>query len=327
MWRKLADAASAQEWEYQATAEDRAAAKLTLINNVADAYFNLAYLEAAIHETRESIVNYEKILEVIRARFRYGKVDSLEPEQAAQSLLAARNSLIDLEVQRKTTLQTLLLLLNLGPDASLPLTFPDLLALSSPEVDLEVPLAVLANRPDLKAAEYRLQRAFKDVRAAQKEWYPTITLGAAVNSSSDRARTMFDVPFASGMVSLNLPFLQWNTVKWNVKISEADYDEVKLDFEASITTALNEVDTAWFQYRKSGETLRNTAEKHEHDVKISAYYKSRYDLGAGELSDWLSALNTAVESQLVLLQSRYQVLRYENTIYKAMAGRYTRVGL
>lgn len=325
LWRKLADAASAQEWEYRATEEDRASARLALVNNVVDGYFNLAYLEGAIAETRQRIVNYEKILEVVTFRFRYGKVDGIEPEQAAQSLLAARNSLIDLEMQRKTGMQTLLLLLNLAPDAALQLTFPDLLTLKTPEVDLDVPLAVLANRPDLKAAEYRLQRAFKNVRATQKEWYPGITLGASLSSSSDKARTMFDVPFAMGMVSLNLPFLQWNTVKWNVKISEADYDEVKLDFEAGITTALNEVDTAWAQYLMAGDLSRNMAKKHEHDVKISGYYKTRYELGAGELSDWLNALNTAMESQLSLLQSRYQVLRYENAIYKAMAGRYSRI--
>lgn len=79
-------------------------------------------------------------------------------------------------------------------------------------------MAVLANRPDLIAAEYRFQKAFKDVRAAQKAWYSSISLGAMLSSSSDSVHTMFDVPFTRGMLSINLPFLQWNAVKWNIKI-------------------------------------------------------------------------------------------------------------
>ena len=48
LWRKLSATADAQVWEYQATHEDMANTRLTLINNVADAYFNIAYLNEAI---------------------------------------------------------------------------------------------------------------------------------------------------------------------------------------------------------------------------------------------------------------------------------------
>ena len=48
LWRKLSATADAQVWEYQATRQDMANTRLTLINNVADAYFNIAYLNEAI---------------------------------------------------------------------------------------------------------------------------------------------------------------------------------------------------------------------------------------------------------------------------------------
>ena len=58
-------------------------------------------------------------------------------------------------------------------------------------------------------------------------------------------------------------------------------------------------------------------------MAIVDYYQIRYDLGAAELKDYLEALNTADASALSLLETRYQLLTQENSIYKAMGGRYT----
>ena len=55
-------------------------------------------------------------------------------------------------------------------------------------VNLDVPITVLANRPDLRAAEYRLQASQQSVNAQKRSWYPSITLGASLSTSSDKAK-------------------------------------------------------------------------------------------------------------------------------------------
>ena len=323
LWRKLADSASAQKWEYQATIEDKEAARLTLINNVVDTYYHLAYIHSAINITKNNITHYQKIQQLAQTRYTAGKTSVLPFEQAKQSLLSAQNTLLDLQSQQKTDEQILRNLLNLKPTDSLNLSFTDLASVKSPGVWLDVPLSVLANRPDLKAAEYRLQKAFKNAKASQKSWYPTVTIGASVSSSSDAARTAFNFPFTSGNISVDFPFLKWNTVKWNIKISESDYEKSRLDFEQNVTTALNEVDVYYYSYQQNRSTLANLEKKYQADSKIAKYYHTRYINGANELSDWLSALNTENSSRQSVLNARYQLLKYENLIYKAMAGRYT----
>ena len=322
LWRKLADSISAQEWEYEATAEDEAAARLALINSVINTYYQLAYMNEAILTTKEHIENYRKIKQTIQAKYDLGKANALELAQASQSILSEENSLIDLQTREKDILETFRNILNLRPDQPLDIDYPDLLSVVSPGVDLNIPMAVLANRPDLRAAENRMQSAFKDVQAVTKSWYPTINLGAAISSSSDRISTMFDVPFASGAVRIGLPFLQWNKIKWQVKISEADFERIRLNFEQSITSALNEVDKYYYWYVKSKDSVNTITEKYNYDVKISQYYSARYNSGASELSDWLRSINTEASSRLSLLNARYTAIQYENTLYKAMAGRY-----
>lgn len=322
LWRKLADSVSSKEWEYKATLKDREVTKLALISSVIDAYFNLAYIGMALKTIQQSIIYYEKILYVINIKHQYGKLSGLVPEQAAQSLLAARNNFIDFEVHQQEVLSTLRILLNFEPKDQLNIVYPDILELNVPEINLNVPLAILANRPDLKAAQYRLQSAFKNIQAEEKGWLPQITLEAALNSSSEKYNTMLDIPFASGLIKITFPFLQWNTVKWNIKISESEYDEAKIDYEKEVNSALNELSLAFIQYKKAKETFRNTILKHEHDKKICLYYKNRYDIGASEFSDWLSSLNVAIDSQLEALKNKYSMIKYENFIYKLMAGRY-----
>lgn len=326
LWSRLRDAASAQEWEYQATQQDRETARLALINNVIDGYYNLQYIRQAIVVTERSLQFYEELYRIVNDKFRAGKVDGLEPITAEQSLLAARNTLMDLQNQRKTAEQTLRNLLNLPPEAPLPVADIDLLAVRQPEPAADLPLAALSLRPDVKAAEYRIHEAFKNWTAEQASLYPSVTLGGNLSVSSNNADTLFNVPFLGGTVKINLPFLQWNKVRWNVRISETQFEDRKLDFAQTLTTALNEVDAYWFAYENSLALLSNMERKHDADVQISAYRETRYNLGADELKDWVQARNTENDSMLAVLKAKYNVIQYANAIFQAMGGRLTPKG-
>ncbi len=322
IWRKIADSVSAQEWEYRATIEDLAGARLALINSVVDAYYNLAYLNDAIVVAEKNIRNYRAIENTIQAKYEAGKVAGLEPAQARQSVLNAEINLTDLQTQRKSVEQTLRDLLNLKPDQPLDLIGPTLARLEPPPLDLNIPLSVLANRPDLRAAEFRVERAFKNVEAAEKGWLPTSSLSSAISSTGDRLRYAFNNPVASGAVAVGLPFLDWSGVLYNLRISETDFESVRLDFEQALTTALNEVDTFYYTYRQTLKNMTNTRRKYVYDVRISKYYQDRYESGASELSDWLNALNTVNTSRQASLNSLYQTVQDGNMVYKALAGRY-----
>ena len=188
---------------------------------------------------------------------------------------------------------------------------------------MNVPVSVLANRPDLRAAEYRLQSSLQSLAAQERSWYPSITLGATLSASSSKARTAFDVPFLGGSAQINLPFLNWKTLKWDNKTAEANYESAKLNFEQVLTTALNEVDSHYRSYQHAESVLRTLQQRYTLAQKNSRYYQVRYQHGKNELKDWLDALNSEYSTAQSVLNQRYEALKYENMVYKAMAGRYT----
>ncbi|TDQ58984.1 NodT family efflux transporter outer membrane factor (OMF) lipoprotein [Mesocricetibacter intestinalis] len=323
LWRRLADAASAGEWTYAATQQDMESTRLSLINSVVTTYYQIAYLNDAITAAQDSVNYYSQINNIMQNRLSQGIADRASTDQAQQSVLSARNTLISYQTERKTAEQTLRNLLNLKPNEALNINYPHILNVKNTEVNLNVPFSTIANRPDVKGYQYRLNSAFKDAKAMQKSWFPTISLGAGLSSEGTKVNNAFNVPLASGTLGISLPFLDWNHVKWNVKISEAAYETAKLNFEQSITSALNDIDTNYFSYTQVKQNFANLQQKYEYDKRITQYYRNRYNAGVSELREWLNAANTEKASQISILNAKYSLIQSENAIYSSMAGYYS----
>lgn len=324
LWQRLADTADAAEWTHKATTEDLESTKLSLINSVVTTYYQIAYLNDAISTTEETIKYYNDISSIMQRRLSQGIADSASVDQAQQAVLNARNNLINYQTQRKTAEQTLRNLLNLKPEEALNINFPHILNVKNVGVNLNVPVSVIANRPDVKGYQYRLSSAFKNAKATEKGWFPEVTLGGSLTSSGTKVDNALHNPVGAGVLGISLPFLNWNTVKWNVKISEADYETARLNYEQSITKALNDVDTNYFAYTQAQSAFANLQKTHSYNQRITKYYRDRYNAGVSELREWLTAANTEKSSQLSILNAKYNIIQAENAVYSSMAGYYSR---
>ncbi|MEE3608081.1 toxin/drug exporter TdeA [Avibacterium paragallinarum] len=323
LWRRLADASSAAEWRHAASEQDLEAARISLINSVILTYYQLGYLNDAISTVNKTISYYSEINRIMQNKFRQGVADRASSDQAQQAVLTARNTLINYQTQKKTAEATLRNLLNLKPNDSLPATYPHILNVKNVGVNLNVPLSAIANRPDVKGYQYRLNSAFKDAKAMQKSWFPSITLGGSLGSSGNKIDNAFNTPIAGGTVGISLPFLNWNAVKWNVKISESAYDLALVNFEQSITKALNDIDTNYFAYNQARQNFANLKQTYDYNKRITQYYKNRYDAGISELREWLNAASTERNSELSILNAKYSLIQSENAVYSAMGGYYS----
>ena len=320
LWQRLRDMKDAQEWEYKATIEDYEKTKLTLINSIIDSYFSIIYLENYIEINKNMSKNYLDIEKIVDNKLRYGIADILDKKQAEREVIRSNNTLISYEKDKKEQESLLRKLLNLKPDDELKIEYRDILEVKNLGVNLDVPLNIVANRPDIKAYEYRLKNAFKDAVASEKQLYPNITISSALSSSSDKFNTTLKTPVALGSVSINLPFLNWNEIKWNIKISRAEYEEAKLNFQQGIVTALNEIDYNYFLYVKEQENYINLKNINEYDNEITINYERKYENGKVELREWLLSLNDEASSRLNIINSKYQLIKIENTIYQSIGG-------
>jgi NodT family efflux transporter outer membrane factor (OMF) lipoprotein len=322
LWRKLAGTVTLADFEYLATAEDMEATRQTLINKVVDAYYNLAYLNDALVESERNLNTVRLVERTVLLKHQNGQAAAVEPIEAAKSVLNAKDAILNGQQQIKSAEQTIRNLLNLGPGDPLNLEGLSLKGVRPPDLDLTVPLTVLANRPDLRAAELRLFKAYKNVKLSELAWLPSISLSSAISASSNEISNLLDNPSGNVGLTLNLPFLDPYRVTKNIHLSELDYESARLSFESAILVALNEVDLYYHDYVALRDLLESTRKKYSYSLKITEYYRERYQAGASELSDWLNAVNSSNSAALAVLNGVYQLIISETRTFQAMGGRF-----
>ena len=320
LWRKLANSADAAMWEANATKYDLHAARLALINSVADAYFEAKYQKESINLYEKTLKNYEELESIIKAKFELGKEEELSLKQVKSSVISAKNRILNASKSLDAAEKTLRNLLNVRPEFDLNLS-GNLSDISPQGVNLNVPLYVIGARPDLQAAVSRIKEALLGVKVSQKNFYPSITVGAGLSGSGDSASEGLKLNFLSGNIAINLPFLNYSKLKSKLKISELEFETMKLNYAQTLTTALNEIDANYKNLQKDEAVLRNLNENLRNLSSISDIYKLKYDYGKTELKNYLEAQNSLLEGRISLLAQKYKILQDEIGIYKATAGK------
>ncbi|MFK4784803.1 TolC family protein [Fusobacterium sp. MFO224] len=321
LWRRLSDMKDSEEWEYKATIEDYEEVRLTLINSIIDAYFSIIYLDNYINVNKDMINNYESIKEIASNKLKYGVADNSDEQEAKREILESKNSLLGYEKEKKEQESLLRNLLNLKPDEKLKVNSKEMDKIKNIGVDLNVPIKAIANRPDIKAYEYRLRSMFKNARASEKQIYPNITLSSSLTSSNEKIKNALKTPVGLGAISISLPFLNWNEVKWEIETDKASYLEAKENFEQGITEALNSIDYNYFVYTNQLKNYENVLKIGEVNKRIAKNYENKYKNGSLQLEDWLTSLNTEASSELNIINAKYKIIEAENNIYQSMGGK------
>ncbi|MDD6088919.1 MAG: TolC family protein [Desulfovibrionaceae bacterium] len=324
LWRRLRHAKTAADWEYSATAADLEEVRLAVIKSTADSWFKLLYYRDAIRFTEVRIQRYARLLDILQRKHQAGKTDLSEPMLAEQSLLAAQRRLADLRKEEENTLENVKNLLNLSQETAWDLPAASLTDLvpRHDAVCLDVPISALAARPDVRAAEDRLKKAFYNLEDMRMSWFPSVSIGSVFSVSGVSLSTLDQNPNLGGLLNFKLPFLDWNRVRLNIAISKADFQTAQLNFEQAVTSALNETAAAFIRLKQDRLLFENWTRRQITDHALSEYYGVRYREGASELKDWLEALNTEDETRLSSLEAAYNVITSVNAVFRSMGGRY-----
>ncbi len=319
-WGRLAAARDLKVWEAKATEDDRRALALSLVGTTTRLYWQLAYLDQRVQSAQQSLDYARKTQTLVAAQYKAGSVGGLEQAQAQQAVSAQEAALAALVQTREETRQALALLLD-GPtqSASLPAqyTWP---ATPWPAVRAGVPAEVLARRPDLRAAEYRMREAHAGVTATRTAYYPRLTLTGAVGGSSQDLKDVLRDPVGTLAGSLLLPLVQFREMARNTAIAQADADATVLGFRQTLYQALSDVDkglSAQVQAERQTQALQTRLEQ---ALKVERLTEARYRAGAEPLKAWLDAQEARRTAELALADARYSQLSSYVGLVQALGG-------
>lgn len=159
------------------------------------------------------------------------------------------------------------------------------------------------------------------MKATEAKLYPSVSIQTSLSSSGNKVDNALSVPIGLASINISLPFLNWNTLKWNIKIDEASYESARIDFEKSIIKSLNEIDTYYKSYQKAVSSYSLQEKNLKTQKEITGYYKNRYNNGNAEFKSWLEALINEKDSELNVLKAKFEIIQAENKVYQAMGGK------
>lgn len=319
LWGRLRAQRDVAQWEANATAEDRENTVLLLVGEVCRQYWQLAYLNQSIASGEANLERLRRTLELVQVQFNVGAVSRLQVNEATQNLqsqLANQSQLLQQRVETRNAL-TVLLDGQPWPQADEPQNLRDA---SSPAIAAGLPADLLARRPDLRAAELRLQQSLAAIKIAATSYYPALSLTGSVGSSSSSLSEVLKNPVATLGAGLSLPFLRFREMQLDARIAGTSYQIAATTFRDTLYTALSEVDNALSAREQLSNQVASAQASYDAAVEVERLYEVRYRAGAAELRVWLDAQQTRRSAELSLAQTRRSQLLNDVTLFQALGG-------
>ena len=184
-----------------------------------------------------------------------------------------------------------------------------------------LPTQLLAQRPDIAAAEREVVAAAADVGVADAARYPRLTFNGSIGVASLRAGGATSDGSTWGFgPALSLPLFDAGQRAANRDAAMARYDEARATLDGRLRTAISEVEEALLRLdaatRREADALR--AAQGFRDYYAAA--EQRWRVGAGSLIEREDARRIALNAQSALLTVQRERVASWVTLYRALGG-------
>ena len=194
------------------------------------------------------------------------------------------------------------------------------------ETVMATPAQVIANRPDIRAAERDLAAATAQQGVATAAMLPDVSLsgffGLLNNGAGDLLKTQSKS--WSGGASILQPVLDFGRLKAGLNLANAQSQEALAIYEKSVVTALSDVESALTAYAREEERRQSLSKIVEDDRKALSVARERYQHGDTNFLDTLYAQRSLYKAQTDLAGSDAQVSKNLVALYKSLGGGWKR---
>jgi multidrug efflux system outer membrane protein len=293
----------------------------TLVADLASAYFQLRQLDLELEISKRTLTSRQDSLELTQTLENHGINTLLDVRQSEQLVYTAGAEVPDLERQIAQEENAISILLGNNPGEvvrGLKLTEQP----HAPEVPVGLPSSLLERRPDIRAAEQNLIAANARIGVARAAYFPQISLTGTAGFESSSLTNLFTGPAGIWNLagSLTQPIFQGGRLKSNVRLAEAQHEEMLLTYQQTIQGAFRDVSNALVAYRKNREF--RIQQEHLVEAAQDAAHLSELRFKAGT-ADYLEVLTNETNSfnaELTLAQAQGSELTALVQLYLALGG-------
>jgi multidrug efflux system outer membrane protein len=326
LWGRLKNKKRAALSRFLAGEQGRNLVVTNLIAEISSTYYRLMVLDRELLIIRENIQLQENALEIVEAQKETGKSNELAIELISSQVLNAKA--LSLEVKQSIILEEnkLNFLLGRYPAPVVRSTFSSNEEISK-MMDTGIPSDMLANRPDIKAAEYELRAQRADVKSAKAAFYPSLTLNGNLGYQAFNAAFLFETPASIAYNvtgGLLMPLLNRRALKADLMLSRASHREAYLNYEKTILKSFTEVYQLTQQLDNYKEMQGLKSEQVQVLEKSVSTSKDLFAYNRATYLEIITAQQNYLRSQIELLDIYYRKTLTNIHLYKALGGGWKR---
>ncbi len=298
------------------------AAYLTLTSNVVVAAINEASLRGQIAATEDIIRIETDQLNVLEQQFELGAVAKAEVLSQQATLAATEANLPGLEKQLSQTRDRLADLLGRYPSA-MPQTQFDLAGLTLPEqLPVSLPSALVAERPDILAAEANLHAASANIGVAIANELPQFTISGEYGSEALGFSSLFTpattIWSVAGGVATTL--FDGGTLLHKKRAAVAAFDQAAAQYRSTVLAAFQNVADALHALISDADALAAQVAAEQAAANSLDLARRQFALGAISYPTLLNAEETYQQARIGLVEA--EATRFADTagLFQALGG-------
>lgn len=324
LYGRLRRSTEAAQAELLASEDTRNTILISLIADVASAYFLLRDLDERRDIAERTLEARQESTRIIRERFDKGTTPKLDVNQAEIEEADAAVQLASLEREVIQTENLLNVLLGRNP-GKITRGEANEQQIMPPGVPAGLPSELLERRPDVRAAEQSLAAQTARIGVAEALRFPSLSLTATAGVASSELRDLTDSNATIWNIGANFfaPIFNAGKNKQRVEIEVALTEQFLNQYELTILRAFQEVEDALAAVR----TLK--AERAARDMQIGAarsaafLSRARYDGGVTSYLEVLESERSLFRTELSVSSVRRAQLVAVVDLYKALGGGWT----
>ncbi|KGE85807.1 MAG: TolC family protein [Phaeodactylibacter xiamenensis] len=321
IWRKLRNAKDAAQLRYLAATEGRNFLVTNLVAEISETYYELLALDNLLKIINDNLLLQQDALSKVKLQKENARATQLAVNRFEAQLLNTRNLQYAIKQQITEAENRINFLAGRYPSevARNPQSFMDM-PLDS--IQAGVPAELLANRPDIRQAEYELAAANLDIDVARADFYPRLDITAGLGFQA------FNPKFLASPESvvfnlagdLMAPLINKKAIQARYNMATAKQIQAVYAYEQTVLSAytdlLNQLNKL-NNYSKSFDTKTAEVDILNKSVNIA---NSLYRNARADYVEVLLTQEEVLDAKMELMETRLEQLQAKVAIYRTLGG-------
>ncbi|MDI1448428.1 TolC family protein [Polyangium sp. 6x1] len=321
VWGKLRDATKSADLRYLATIEGRNFMVTQIVAEIARSYFELVAIDNQLDVLKRNVEILGDALEIIKLEKQAARVTELAVQRFEAEVLKNKSRLYGLQQEKVQTENRINFLVGRYPQTvsrnDRKLEDP------LPKVASGLPSDLLKNRPDIRQAELELSASKLDVKAARAEFYPSLSIDAAVGYRSFNAKHLVMTPdsliynLAGNLVA---PLLNRKAIEAQYRSENARQIQAVFNYERTLLQAFTDVANQLAQIENLQKAYELQAQQVEALTRSSETSTVLFQSARADYMEVLLTRRDTLDAQMELIETRKRQWLAVVNLYQALGG-------